>query len=443
MTRMRVGLPIPAIPMDLRRNDVSTRVQRAAGGGRARVGKSPRICPCPQSPGEARSGCMSSRFFLLVCGVLWAALGGVVPPVCRAAQSPAAYSDAEAGKHVGEEATVTGRVVAVTKSAKGTTFLNFGDRFPQQIFSGVVFAGDAEKVGDLSGFEGKVVSLTGRIELSRDQKPQIVIRSATQLKASAPPAPPAATPPPAAPATPVASAVGETISPIAGASKTIVLAKNWASAPQTGEMTRKDLALLFGGQIAPGSKDPEPPALIYPGVPYLTPLASARSALNLDNTTPSRSKITTPGLPVASLTANVFTGIFPGGYTSLTLVCDIDDQVVSVLLVDENPRQRTPDITDISGYHTYNFIADRRKASNQVVIKHDLIRKGAPDGVLVVDSMLIDPDAPDPSAPVRKTTRPSNSFPVRQSRTGKLLERSRWYVPRPLADIILRASGNR
>ena len=378
---------------------------------------------------------------LLLCGAALA-VAAALSPLCLGEQK---YSDAEAGKHVGDEATVTGKVASVSKSGKGTGFLSFGERFPRQTFSGVVFASDAEKVGDLSAFEGKTVALTGRIELSPDGKPQIIIKSPDQLKiadGSAPPAPPAP-PAPAAPSIP-APAPQPTPPPKVVESRRITLAANWTSAPQTGDMTRKDLAALFGSQITSGeSKDPDATILIYPEVPYLTTLVSARRNLNLENTTPARSKITTPGLPVGSLTANSFAGIFPGGYTTLTLVTDNADQVVSVHLVDETPRQRSAEITDTGGYHTYNFIAHRAKATAQLVVKHEIVREGAPAGVVVVDSLLIDPGAPDPTTQTRTTTRTSKITTSRQSRTGKVLERSRWYVPKPLVNVILRASGNR
>ncbi len=408
---------------------------------------------------------------LILSGALVIALCVSLSPIAIAQQK---YSDTEAGKHAGNEATVTGKVASVSKSGKGTTYVNFGEKFPRQTFSGVVFAKDADKVGDLSQFEGKVVALTGRIELSPDSKPQIVIKSADQVKladiaapsiAATPPAPaaprsPVPAPPALASTIPVPTSPASTVSSLASPgiaapkptppprevqSQRIALAPNWANAPQTGDLTRKDLAALFGSSIVSGENSvAEDSIIIYPEVPYLTPLAAARRNLHLENTNASRTKITTPGLPVASLTANTFPGIFPGGFTALTLVTDNSDQVVSVHLVDSNPRQRTADITNTAGYHTYNFIAQRDKSAGQLVIKHDILREGAPAGVVVVDSLLIDPNAPDPNAPPRTSAKGAKSGAApRQPRTGKVLERSRWYVPKPIVNVILRASGNR
>jgi hypothetical protein len=372
-----------------------------------------------------------------------------LPPFCLAGQT---FSDIEAGRHAGDEATVTGKVASVSKSAKGTAYVNFGDKFPRQTFSGVVFARGAEKVGDLSQYEGKAVALTGRIELSPDGKPQIIIRSPEQLKladgtAPVPSAPavhvaPLVPMPGPAPAVP---SLQPTPPPKVTETRRIALAPNWVSAPQIGDMTRKDLALLFGSQIQSGKSDEATASiLIYPEVPYLTPLAAARRSLHLENTNPGRIKITTPGLPVASLTANNFPGIFPGGYTTLTLVTDNIDQVVSVHLTDANPRVRTADVTTTGGYHTYNFIAQREKSAGQLIIRYEILREGAPAGVVVVDSLLIDPGAPDPNIPPRTASKSTKTGSApRQPHTGKVLERSRWYVPKPLVNVILRAAGNR
>ena len=402
-----------------------------------------------------------TRFFFVVIFAL--ALAAVSSPISHAESKPTAYSDAEAATHKGEEAAVTGKVFGVSKSAKGTTFINFGARYPNHTFTGVVFAGDTQKVGDLSALADQTVTVTGRIELSPDGKPQIIIKSLDQItvpKSVAPPTPTPATPPPASPIPPIPPAPPvplPTAPPVATNptpaplptpppktpdTKRIVLAPNWTTAPKSGEMTRKDLATIFGDQIhSDKNTTDEASIVIYPDVPYLTPLASARKKLNLENTNPTRVKITTPGLPADLLVANTFAGIFAGGFTSMTLITDGSEQVVSVLLVDDNPRQRTTEVTETDGFHTYNFILNRAKSTAQLVIKHELVREGAPAGVIVVNSTLIDPNAADPAATPRPATR-SGSTSTKKPRTGKVIEQSRWFVPKPLATLILRASGN-
>ena len=379
-----------------------------------------------------------------------ALLTAAAPPAARAQEKPVpAFTGAEAAAHAGEEAAVTGKVVAVSKSAKGTTYLNFGDRFPRQTFSGVVLARDEAKVGDVKPFEGKVVTITGRIELSPDNKPQIVVSAPEQIKLAEPgdappPLPkPAATPMPATPApTPQPQSAA---TPKPAELKKIALAPNWSGTAQGGEMTRKDLALLFAGQGAAGEiAEGDPSVVLFADVTFLAPLAVAKKRLQLDRAAESIAKVTCPGLPAGSFTAHTFSGIFVGGFNRLHLVTDLADQVVSVLLVDENPRQRSPEVTDTAGYHAYNFISGRTKGTNELVIKHE-VAKGAAPGVVMVDSMLIDPHEGEPAgkpAPGARTPAKgaSNS---RTPRSGKVLERSRWIVPVPVVNLILRCVGNR
>ena len=350
-------------------------------------------------------------------------LAAAALPVVRAQQKPAsAFPESEAAAHPNEDAAVTGKVVAVSKSAKGTTYLNFGDRFPRQTFSGVVLARDEAKVGDVKAFEGKVVTITGRIELSPDNKPQIVVSAPEQIKLAEPGDAPAPPPKPAE-------------------LKKIALAVNWSSSAQGGEMTRKDLALLFAGQGAAGeSVEGDPSVVLFADVTFLTPLAVAKKRLQLEGASDSTAKVTCPGLPAGSFSAHTFSGIFVVGFNRLYLVTDLAEQVVSVLLVDENPRQRSPEVTDTAGYHTYNFISARTKATNELVIRHE-IAKGATPGVVVVESALVEPHEPEPAPNSRTTTKGTSS--ARTPHTGKVLERARWIVPAPVVNLILRGVGNR
>lgn len=386
------------------------------------------------------------------------------PPACAQQKAVPAYADTEAAQHVGEEVSITGKVIAVSKSGKGTTYMNFGDRFPRHIFSGTVLARDEAKVGDVKMYEGKVVTITGKIEQAQDQKPQILISSPTQIKlaegggapvAPAPtaaanpaPAPPAVPKPPmpaTVPAVPVPAAPPTTASltPPAPAKpvevKKMALATNWNGPGQAGEMTRKDLAALFGSEGSPSENvEGDPTVILYGDVPFLAPLAQAKKRLQLEGVSPTVSKVNTPGLPVGSLSSYGFTGIFAGGYGRLNIITDLAEQVVSIQVVDDNPRQRSSDTTDTNGYHTYNFINGRSKAANDLVVKHQIVKEGAPRGVVVVETLLIDPT--DGNSPPKKG---SSSSSRSTTRTGKVMERARWYLPQSLVSLILRCAGNR
>lgn len=101
------------------------------------------------------------------------------------AQTPAgtkAYSTADAKNHVGEIASVVGLVEQVSSSKKGTQFLNFDGKYPDAPFTAVVFASDAAAVGDVTKYEGKRVTATGKITLYHGT-PEIIVKSPEALKA--------------------------------------------------------------------------------------------------------------------------------------------------------------------------------------------------------------------------------------------------------------------
>lgn len=70
---------------------------------------------------------------------------------------------AQAGDHIGEAARVHGTLVDAYTAASGTVFLDFCKSYKSCPFSGVIFADDAKKFGDLSRYAGKRVVLIGTI----------------------------------------------------------------------------------------------------------------------------------------------------------------------------------------------------------------------------------------------------------------------------------------
>lgn len=105
---------------------------------------------------------------------------------------------AEAGKHVGQEVTVTGKVSGVRTIASGMTFVNFGVRGAADAFTAVGKPGVVDGQA-LQVYQGKDVEVTGTVELYRDS-PQIVLKSAESIRLSgAPPTPEVGTPEPGTP----------------------------------------------------------------------------------------------------------------------------------------------------------------------------------------------------------------------------------------------------
>ena len=98
-----------------------------------------------------------------------------------AAAQAGVISDRDVMKHVGERVTVEGTVTGTHVSARGTEFLNFGDRYPDQDFTVVIFARSASAIGDVAKYYGRRIDVAGTIELYRG-KPEIVVSAPTQIR---------------------------------------------------------------------------------------------------------------------------------------------------------------------------------------------------------------------------------------------------------------------
>jgi len=114
-------------------------------------------------------------------GALFAILALVLCAIVAHADKPIVVKDSEAIQYVGKEAEVRGRVVSVTTSPLGTTFVNFGGEYPNQKFAGFISAGSGMATDPrLTMIQGKTISITGTIRL-RAGKPEIEILSADQI----------------------------------------------------------------------------------------------------------------------------------------------------------------------------------------------------------------------------------------------------------------------
>jgi len=101
--------------------------------------------------------------------------------VSLSAKDTATYPSAAAKAHVGEYATVVGKVSGVHVTGKGDTFVNLGAPYPDHDFTAVIFAADADKFGDLEPLEGQTVSVTGTIKEFKG-KPEIIVSAPELLK---------------------------------------------------------------------------------------------------------------------------------------------------------------------------------------------------------------------------------------------------------------------
>lgn len=91
-------------------------------------------------------------------------------------------SATDAKNHVGEKATVCGKVASertATSSRGEPTFINLDAAYPNQVFTILIWGDDRPKVGALPS-EGSRVCATGMIQDYRGV-PEIVVRSSGQL----------------------------------------------------------------------------------------------------------------------------------------------------------------------------------------------------------------------------------------------------------------------
>jgi hypothetical protein len=106
----------------------------------------------------------------------------LLPVLCAAlaiAQAPPTYAPEEAAKHVGETATIRGKVDGFHQSG-GNIFVNMGGKDPNQSFMAFIPFESAAQFPHVEQYDGRTVGVTGKIE-SYKGKPEIVVTSPSQI----------------------------------------------------------------------------------------------------------------------------------------------------------------------------------------------------------------------------------------------------------------------
>ncbi len=97
-----------------------------------------------------------------------------------ASVSGGVYDFTETPKHIGEYASVRGRVLRAYTSKSGTVFFDYCTNYKTCPFSAVIFADDVKQFGSLSQYSGKEVTLTGKI-VSYEGRAEIVLSDPNQI----------------------------------------------------------------------------------------------------------------------------------------------------------------------------------------------------------------------------------------------------------------------
>src|SRR5258708_17671537 len=94
--------------------------------------------------------------------------------------SDSCSSFTEAKKQIGKKQCVSGKVLSVSKSPGGMTFLDFCEDYLACPFTVVVFPEDLHRVGDLNQLIGKTIEVSGKIK-DYDGRAEIVLLGTEQL----------------------------------------------------------------------------------------------------------------------------------------------------------------------------------------------------------------------------------------------------------------------
>lgn len=125
--------------------------------------------------GERSQFILRSNLIRLLAGMLWLS-GGVW---AEEVAGPVVINPVEAGGQVGKEVTVRGKVEGQKVSKGGHTYLNFGGRFPNHVFS--CFLSGKNFPEPIPSFEGKEVEVTGLVGLY-EGKAQMEITGLSQIR---------------------------------------------------------------------------------------------------------------------------------------------------------------------------------------------------------------------------------------------------------------------
>ena len=92
---------------------------------------------------------------------------------------------AEAKDHIGEQATVCGKVVSsrYAESSHGApTFLNFDRPYPDQVFTMLIWGSDRAKFGEPeTKYRGKQICVTGKVSAYKGT-PEVIASDPSQVK---------------------------------------------------------------------------------------------------------------------------------------------------------------------------------------------------------------------------------------------------------------------
>jgi DNA/RNA endonuclease YhcR with UshA esterase domain len=87
---------------------------------------------------------------------------------------------AEAKNYIGKVVAVAGVLTELHKT-DNIIYLNIDGKYPDNVFSAVIFSDDFDEFKNIDSFEGKTVEITGIVK-EYNNKAEIILNTGTQLK---------------------------------------------------------------------------------------------------------------------------------------------------------------------------------------------------------------------------------------------------------------------
>lgn len=100
--------------------------------------------------------------------------------VCTLAGSLPEYTPAEAAKHIGETAVVTGVVKRVNQVQGGHIFLDMGAKYPNNLFTVFIPQSAADRFPNFRKYEGVTITVSGEIK-EYNNKAEIIVTDPSQI----------------------------------------------------------------------------------------------------------------------------------------------------------------------------------------------------------------------------------------------------------------------
>ncbi len=217
----------------------------------------------------------------------------------------------------------------------------------------------------------------------------------------------------------------------------LALAEDWQnSSGPDGQTVKGELNKLFGRFGRPQANIKAYPSLpIYKNITYLMPLEKAVEALGLKGAAPKIGEITTPGLPANSLKTRFYPRKFKDAndkmdFDGITVVTDQSDQVVTLQFHKDYEGFSLEYRLIHEPFEYYDYLYGQKRKSAAAGVWHKLHSRDLAGQFVEEAENLVNPN---PNA-----LRLDSLYYLENLAVQTMV---RWYIPRPLVDVILLSSS--